>query len=388
MIHCGTFSKEHTAFGIGFPEKFIAVKGGAEVLLSDGRVYVDTVLGLGAYPLGYVEMEYSDLESLRHGIEFTLPDVLWETVRALARQFLDVEEVHPVRTGSDACFLAVKLARAVRPGKVLMFEGNYHGQHLQPFPPHRGSLLDFSQLVVVDRHAASTWPKADELSCVIAEFPVVDEYPDGGLGWGAYIVHLQKAGVVFIADEVITACRFPGNLAFRKSAGFPKPDLICAGKGLSNGYGFYVIGGRADILKEIEPPDPVFISSTYAGDTAALRGAARVMSTYPNVGNLLWEVGHALRELLLPEFFRAGSPIRIMGQPTRFIFRGDTEVLAAFRACCAERGLLVNRPFFVCLQHLPLLAIISNVLNTSLEVILSGEYRIPRELPQPIFRER
>jgi len=220
-------------------------------------------------------------------------------------------------------------------------------------------MLDMSQFIVVDPEVPDTWPGHIDVSCIIYEYPINPP----GHDWWIYIEAMRKEGVIFIADEVVTALRFPGNRAI------PYSDLIVAGKGLANGFGLYVVGGRLDLMNEFNIGNPVFVSSTYTGDVAALAAtdANLSFSDSKTLGDTLTKLGIDLWNRLDPEFFDQSAPLHINGQPSRWIFEGDAELLAGLCKCCLDNGMLVNRPFLTCTAHVGHLDYMAETLNNALQ---------------------
>lgn len=383
-FHSGTFSKLPAILGESFPHH--CLRGGSDpayILLADGTEYLDTVMGLGALIRGYdpaVAEVVSELVRTCRSGTFSLSQKLLPRVASLVLRCLRLPEewvVHPVRTGSDGCIGAAMVARAWRPGRVAVFEGNYHGQHLQWKAPARGSLLNLEEIVEVPWEGP--YPSPERLSCVIWELPT-HLVPESARNW----LHTCKAsGVLIVADEVVTALRFPENRALLD----PEPDIVVAGKALANGFGFYALLLPPELGQLLEPPDPVFLSTTYAADLPALAGVqANLFLDGDRLGKTVTGLGERLWDLLDPRFFDLESPLCIVGQPSRFVFRAEKRVLLGFREACFERKVYVNRPFCLSLAHEKHLRHLANVLNEALDEVLRG--REPKgTLPLDIFSE-
>ena len=387
----GTFSRDDFVHGsLPYP-KFISYaepSDPAKIVDVDGNAYIDMVMGLGSYPRGYdprIASQVCQVISSAGGLTFNRPSFILKRAARLVCSTLNVDKIRPVRTGSDACLGAVTLARSVRPGKVIVCEGNYHGQWLQWKDPARGSMIDRGEFEVISDVDPTTWEKIlkniDDYSCLIYEFPVHDPY----VGFFPFVRRLMKSGVLFVADETVTALRFTGNLAIQN----PKPDLVVAGKGLANGFGFYCIGGREGLMSAFERPNPPFVSSTYAGDVSALVGVnANLSLGGESLGDRLWSIGESLWSKLDSKFFDPDNPLRILGQPSRFVLNGSPENLATFNELCLRKFLYANRPYVVSLAHEPHLDEIADIMNHSLEITLSGKERFSGVLPRPLFTSR
>ncbi len=124
------FSKDSTFFGKDFTPQFIVSGDGAYVKGSDGRTYLDWVCALGASELGNANVGFTNYlrMKLARGTAFSLPHQLEYSV---AEQLTDILSAHVsgwhnvplqvrwVKTGSDACNAALRLARAVTGKKIV-----------------------------------------------------------------------------------------------------------------------------------------------------------------------------------------------------------------------------------------------------------------------------
>lgn len=382
FLHPGTYSRDPSAFG--FPEDVLIQKARGSRVTIQGREYVDTVMGLGSYVRGYdpqINLRVVQALGFYNGAVHSLAPELWPEVRDLVLRSFGLAAVQPVRTGSDGCLAACMLARAARPGRVGVVQGNYHGQWLQWNPPAKGSLLRREEICVIDPDRQATWPEPKQLSCVIFEVPTY-AHPDG---WWRYLQALQDFGVILIADEVVTCLRHPRGFASRE---FLEADLFVFGKAVSNGYGGYFVGGRADLIAALAPPEPVFVSSTYAGDLIALAATKANLTLEPtNLAERLFALGQRLWAQLDHAFFLNG-PVKVQGQPTRFVFVADPETLTRFRYACWKRGVLVNRPVAISLAHEGDLDLLAEVFRDALEEVKRGKEEIPWQVPQPLFSNR
>jgi len=135
----GTFSKDSAFYGKNFQLRYFEEGSGARVKGDNGKWYIDWVCALGANFLGYGNTGWEQYVNmwLRKGTAFSLPHRLEYEVATKLCGLLNKNIVHwqatPlqvrwVKTGSDACDAAIRLARAVT-GKSYILSYGYHGSH-------------------------------------------------------------------------------------------------------------------------------------------------------------------------------------------------------------------------------------------------------------------
>ena len=129
---------------------------GSRVYDSDGREYVDYVMGGGPMMLGHAHPAIVEAVSKQMPLGcsyFGMNEVIIEHAALLCASVPCAEQVRYCSSGTEATLFALRAARAIsgRP-KVVKFEGGYHGHNdialmsltpdsLRPFPtPHSGSL--------------------------------------------------------------------------------------------------------------------------------------------------------------------------------------------------------------------------------------------------------
>ena len=98
-----------------------------------------------------------------------------------------------------------------------------------------------------------------------------------------------KNGIVCVFDETITGFRFSKGGA--QEIFNVKPHLTTFGKGIANGFPLSVIGGKAEIMNEMEN---IFFSGTFGGELVSLAAANFVLNQH-------------LEDSIAPELHRRGS---------------------------------------------------------------------------------
>lgn len=190
----------------------------------------------------------------------------------------------------------------------------------------------------------------------------------------------RNYNIVTIFDEIITGFRWPGYSV--AEAWGVTPDLICLGKACAGGLPLSIVAGKKAIMDS-----DYFVSSTFAGDTAALAACLKTMDLLQNKFRLefLWEKGAQFLERF-NNIWNDG--LTIEGYPTRGVFKGDEIVKALFMQECCRAGILVGPSFFFNFSHLD---IADEVLSTFQDILLRiqrKEVELIGEMPQKPFAQK
>ncbi len=367
--------------------------GGPYAFDSDGRRYVDYVMGYGPLLFGHTPPFLRDLDALvARGVVYgsTSPDevVLAERIRG---HLPSMERLRFTTTGSEAVQSAVRVARAFT-GRdvVLKFAGNYHG-HFDLALQNAGAsaetpdarlsgipsaVLDdlvvarYNDLDDVDRQLARA---GDRLAAILVEpicgnMGLVETVP--GFLEGLQ-TRAQRHGALLIFDEIITWLRL--GLGGAQARVGVTPDLTTVGKILGGGFPLAAFGGRADVMAMLAPDGPCFTGGTHAGMPFATALGLRVLETLERDPSLLAETERRARVLaggirrilsdLALEYavlqlesivdfkFRAGPPTRSYDDQQR----DDQRAYGAFYHAMRERGVLLppshNEVMFLSTAH-------------------------------------
>jgi glutamate-1-semialdehyde 2,1-aminomutase len=245
----------------------VATGEGAHITDLDGRLYVDYAMGYGPLILGHspavvVDALHREIErGLRVGGVTTMEAELAERIATL---YPGVQMSSFVSTGTEACQLALRLARAVT-GRltVVKFRCHYHGWsdaiHVATDPANDGPatagqdpdalhhvrVLDWGDASALDTLVAS------DVAAIIMEPAAINagcfEPPAGYLA--AVRDWTSRHGIVLIFDEVITGFRVALGGAQQKYG--VQPDLTVLGKALGAGMPISAVSGRAELLQPI-----------------------------------------------------------------------------------------------------------------------------------------
>jgi glutamate-1-semialdehyde 2,1-aminomutase/spore coat polysaccharide biosynthesis protein SpsF len=315
------------------PIYFMSGKGSHCIDL-EGNDYIDYSMALGPCILGYANEEVNRAvkKQMDKGSIFSLPHPI--EVEA-AQKVCDIipcaEMVRFLKTGSEATNAAVRIARAYT-GREKLIKGHYHGWHEWSIcdTPKNGGLPKAlkNYIFTPDYNDYESYERLfrkhkGEIAAIIIE-PIEFDLPKNGfLKKIKALAH--KNGALLIFDEVVTGFRFALGGA-QKYFGVT-PDLATFGKGMAGGLPLSCVVGKKKVIMGAK--DKIFISTTFGGDTLALRAfltTVKIMKQR-NVVKKIWDFGAELKEKTNQILKDAGvfDCIKCVGLPPRlgFDFRND-----------------------------------------------------------------
>jgi len=337
-----TNSKRPQSFVHGVYPTHLAYGKGCHVYDAKNKRYIDFICGLGVNLFGYAHPEITRAAygAMLRGSALSLGTTLEvEFAETIKNYFPFVERIRVLKSGSEGCSAAVRMARAAT-GRDLVLSEGYHGWH-DTFailtPPAHGCPQGL-------RYDIDTYDpqKLARAACVIVE-PFITDHSAERITW---LQELRSActreGAVLIFDETITGLRFPG-LSVAKFTGI-YPDLIIFGKALGGGLPISVVGGRKAVMEA-----DYFVSSTFAGDPLPMAAAMKVLPMANEALPRVWDAA----ERFQTDFNQAGADvIRIEGYPTRGVLKAPNGLtLALFMQEAVKAGLLFGPSFFWCEPH-------------------------------------
>lgn len=316
-----------------------AKQGKGALLYADKGVFIDFVCGLGVNLLGYAEENIfrALMNAASQGCLFSLSSELeWKLAERINQWVPFVEQIKILKSGSDGCASAVKIARAFTGRSLVLTEG-YHG-HNDEFvsltPPALGCVQKEHIKFLKDK------PIDETVAAVIIE-PIITDFSPERLDWLRELrKECTKNGALLIFDETITAFRFKRGL-FSVTADII-PDLVVFGKALANGMPISIVGGKTHIMS----CNQYFVSTTYAGETLTLSAAIEVLKQLELKYDLtfLWNTGEKFKQM-----FNEIDPLTVTmeGYPTRGVFKFKDDMTKAlfFQECC-KAGILVGPSWF------------------------------------------
>ena len=353
--------------------KFLVREGkGGRVWDVTGNEYVDWLMGSGPMILGHAHPAVNEavLEAVGRGSTFfTTNEQAVLLAEELVRAVPCAEQVRFTTSGTDACFQAMRVARAFTgKEKILKFEGGFHGTSdyammsvfasaSTEFPqaePNSGGipsalndLMLISQFNDLDMTAAIIDAHKDEIAAVIVEPMQRTLAPNTG-----FLAGLRKltadAGLLLIFDEVVTGFR----LAYGGAQEFygVTPDLCSVGKIMGGGYALAAVMGRADVMSvynraSVSADDYVDQIGTLNGNPIACAAGLATLAQLRQEGvyDRLRDVGGRLRRALTEACEEAGFQVQSVGEDAVFdIYFADHPVHNYRDGLAADAGLLAR----------------------------------------------
>lgn len=375
-----TNSKRPTTFVQGVYPTHIKRAYGSTVVDADENAYLDFIGGLGTNLFGYGNPEIG--RSVTHAMQsggsvFSMGSVAEvEYAEKVKGIFPFLDRVRFLKTGSEGCVAAVRIARAFTGNQMILSEG-YHGwtdEFVQLTEPAHGvPQIGWAKNL-------SDYRMNTEVAAVIIE-PVITDHSPERVKW---LQNLRddctKNGVVLIYDETITAFRFPQYSVARYFNILP--DLWIGGKAIGGGLPLSIVGGRADIMES-----DYFVSSTWAGDRLAIAAGTTAIDLLYNEFKIddLWTFGTEFMEK-----FNAISPkVQLEGYPTRGIFKYQDDVFKALfmQEMCKAKILLGPSWFYNKFLHKQMENVIS-VAEAVVKKISYSQVLLQGDMPESPFAEK
>jgi glutamate-1-semialdehyde aminotransferase len=349
---------------------------GCRVLGVDGKAYTDYICGLGANLLGYGNAAIAKAIAENAGAAFSMSlgtPTEYRAAEKLKEFFCFIDSVKFLKTGTEACMAAIRIARAVT-GRSKVLSHGYHGwsdAFVNLTPPGHGTVPSQSELF------KSVSQIDSETACVIIE-PVITDCSSARIH---EVREIQKAcekhGALLIFDEVITGFRYE-NHGVCNAWGII-PDLICLGKSMGGGLPLAAVGGKDKIMQDMR----YFVSSTFAGERLSLEASMAFMAEMQK---------HRHQERMqenasqFKQRFNELCPrVQIEGYPLRGTFVGDPLDKALFFQEACKSGILFGPSFFWCLPHKEYTDITLAACSAIFRRLELGELKLEGEMPQSPF---
>ncbi|HET8632292.1 MAG TPA: aminotransferase class III-fold pyridoxal phosphate-dependent enzyme [Thermomicrobiales bacterium] len=365
---------------------FVAARGaGSKIFDVDGNAWIDYVLGSGPLILGHAHPAVVAAVGRQAALGsqfYALNELIIQLAERMVAAIPCAEKVKFSSTGSEATFLAMRLARAATGrDKILKFEGGYHGHSdyaVVAYAPRRGVLYPVAppDSAGVPQAAAGETLVApfndadlatelieryrDELAAVIVE-PMQRMIPPRP----GFLAALRRAtaanNVLLIFDEVVTGFRLAWGGA-QEHYGVV-PDLACYGKTIGGGYPISAVCGPAAIMDLADPrhrdeSDYVYFSGTFNGNPVAAAAGLATLDELarPGVYDRLRATALRLATGLEAAIAETGAPAQVLWDgPIVTVLFTDRPVVdyrsaqavdrarqRRWNAHLLDRGLLVN----------------------------------------------
>lgn len=345
--------------------------------------YVDFVAGLGSIILGYSNGRVVDAVQRQcavganHSLPTTLEIEVAEQISALVPA---AKRIRFLKTGSEACSAAVRIARGITGRRVVLSQG-YHG-HSDLFTsltlPRVGVKDDF-QILSLDFYEQPTFAKPQEIACIIVEAL----YLEMSEKWRTYLEYLRKYctqhGIVLIFDEVITGFRVP-DWTVSKMWGI-EPDIIVMGKAIANGWPLALVAGKPEVMDGSE----YFVSSTFSGEATSLAACQATMQELhrKNFQDLIF-YGNRLQTILNS----AHPEIRFEGYGTRAMLNTTNPTTGLFMQEMCKAGFLFGKAHFFHFAHMEseVERLVLSAAEGIIEQIKQGKVKLEGQAPQETFK--
>jgi glutamate-1-semialdehyde 2,1-aminomutase len=361
--------------------EFVVREGrGAYLWDTDGRRYVDYLLGSGPMLLGHAHPAV--IEAVRRQLDrgttyMLLNEPVIQLAEALVAAVPCAEQVRFTSSGTEATFFALRVARAYRRReKILKFEGGWHGTHdygamsvstrsPKAFPaptfdsagvPHAVGetvlVAPYNDLATAEALVAA---HHEELAAVILEPYQRVIVPAPGFLAGVREV-TRRYGVPLIFDEIVTGFRLAWGGA-QEYYGVV-PDLATYGKVIAGGFPLAAVCGPAEIMRHFDPalegsPDHVWQAGTLNGNPIAATAGLATLGELrkPGTYERLHRMGSRLRDGLAAAARRHGLAARVTGEPPVFDILFTDRPIVDYRATLTADRAKIRRFNEECLRR-------------------------------------
>ena len=312
---------------------------------------------------------------------YSLPTPEEEELAERLCKITGMEKVKLLKTGSDACSAAVRIARGYNK-KPDGIGAGYHGwgnTFIADEYPGCGCIIEgYEKAPNLNRLIDQTInPSGEQYSyCIIEPFEL--DYSEKRIKQLKELRKLCKIqDVVFIADEIITFGRIPGYSACEYSG--IKPDIIIGSKALGNGYPISFVAGTQEIMEGSD----YFISGTFFGETRSIQEAIKTLDFMtPARIQALWDRGDRFQK----KFNAISNAVQLYGLPTRAVWRGESALV--FIQEMNRKGYFLH-PKVWFLNHAHTAEVLNGFLKDArvvLDDIHAGRCQLRGREPMPIFK--
>jgi len=363
---------------------FLVSRGkGSHVFDVSGNEYVDWLMGSGPMVLGHAHPAVTEavIKAVEGGSTFfTTNERAVELAEVLVNAVPCAEQVRFTTSGTDACFNAMRAARAFTgKEKILKFEGAFHGtsdyalmsltppasvEYPQAMPSSGGIPKAIQELMLIapynDLATTETIINAhlDDIAAVIVEPVQRVISPKPGFLQGLRDL-TKRHNIPLIFDEVVTSFR----LAYGGAQEFygVTPDMCTVGKIMGGGYPLAAVLGPADILSVYDrraSDDDTFVNQigTLNGNPIACAAGLATLAVMREGGTYekIHGAGAAIRQALVEICNENGVPVQSCGEDAIFdvyfseqpvsnyrdTLAADTAMMARFNTGLLKRGIL------------------------------------------------
>ncbi len=290
----------------------------------DDNEYIDLMCAYGPSILGYNHPEVDEAAKTQYGLGNTV-SLASPVMIDLATELVDLVDAADWalfgKNGGDSTSLAVMIAReATGKEKIIKVRDGYHG--VAPWMQPEGSPGTLSS--ATDQVLTVEWNDLDSFEKTISSpynHPAFrdNELPQEGY-WQKISSLCKKNGIILIVDDVRAGFRINitgSNVAY----GF-KPDLICFGKAIANGYPLSALVGSNDLKNTAEK---VYFTGTQFFSAAPMAAAKATLLELKksDAANKMTDFGERLNKALIRTAKDCGFKLIASGIPAMPYYRLD-----------------------------------------------------------------
>jgi len=257
----------------------------------DGNEYIDFIASYGPTTIGFTESEINDAVKKRidKGFSFSLPQ---PEQTYLAKKLQSIipcaERTMFARTGTEACYITVRLSRAYS-GKMKVVTDGYHGWNDFSWDkPDGGIAPQIRDLTIFapwgDLEAYENALKGGGVGCIMVT-PFKHELMEPIIENKEFLSGLRELAdqydAVLVFDEVRTGFRI--SLGGAQEYFGITPDIASFSKALANGYVLAAVCGKAKIFDKVSPnggPNGTYVSSTFFLNSLEMVAALKTIELY------------------------------------------------------------------------------------------------------------
>ena len=324
----------------------------------DGNKFIDLMCAYGPMILGYnnlvVDKAAQKQYELGNTVSLASP-VMIELAETLVDMVAIADWALFGKNGGDSTSLAIMVARAeTGREKIIKINDGYHGvaswmqRNNSPgtIPSDTNEIIDI-EWNAIDELERAISENPNQIACFISSpyhHPVLkDNVLPEDQYWQKVESLCRQNGIVLIVDDVRAGFRI--NLAGSNEAYGFKPDLVCLGKAMGNGYPISALVGADHLKKSAEA---VYFTGTQFFNAAPMAAAKATLLELQKIDavNKMEEFGNNLKSGLVKVAQENQFELVISGVPTMPYFRlnnVDIKVHNSWIDECLKRGLyMVN----------------------------------------------
>jgi glutamate-1-semialdehyde 2,1-aminomutase len=374
-----TNSKRPESFVLGMYPTHMVKGDGCHLFDEKGSKYIDYICGLGSNLLGYGNDKIAQYiyQYYKSGSNLSLSSILEVEYAELIKNVFPVNKIKILKTGSEACSAALKIARGYNQKSIVLSEG-YHGWH-EEFNSLTSPAIGCVNNFQIQKFQELNDLESGRISAFILE-PINTDFSKDRCDFLYQVAEkCKKNNIVLIFDETITGCRVP-KLSVARYLGID-PDILILGKAIGGGMPLSIVGGKKEIMDGSE----YFVSSTFAGDRVSMAASFCFIIELLKMNITdLFERGNNFREILnsyYPEF-------QLNGYGTRGVFDTNLVIKAMFFQEAIKAKILFGPSWFYNFHHKDYDDIVLNTCKDILKKINNRQVILTGKLPKSPFAQK